>query len=73
MDDDRLIKGLNFALLFVHEVDRLIKSKHNGTDLYRQVVANVLHIPIESVTDEQRQLVKEISFGSRHGRGMYCR
>lgn len=67
---DEAAKGINIALALLAEVERLIHTKHTGTDLYKQAVANVLHICIDDVTKEQRWLAKEVSFGARFGTKM---
>lgn len=66
---DKDAQGLNLALALLGEVERLMEAKHEGTDLYKQAVANVLHIAVEDVTAEQRQFTKVVSFGARMGFG----
>jgi DNA polymerase I len=42
----------------------------NGFDIHRAVAANVLGIPREDVTDEQRKLAKSLVFGLVYGQGL---
>ncbi len=51
----------------VAEVERLIKAKHTGTDLYKQAVSNLTGVPVDSVPPELRGLAKSASFGVRYG------
>jgi DNA polymerase I-like protein with 3'-5' exonuclease and polymerase domains len=42
----------------------------DGLDIHRAVAANVLGIPREDVTDEQRKLAKSLVFGLVYGQGL---
>jgi DNA polymerase I-like protein with 3'-5' exonuclease and polymerase domains len=60
---------LSAALALVEEVEHLIAEKFEG-DIYKQAFANVSGVPVDQVNAEQRQCVKLLSFGTRHGGSM---
>lgn len=60
---------ISIGLALVREVDRLIEEKFEG-DIYKQAFANVSGVPVDQVNAEQRQCVKLMSFGTRHGGSM---
>jgi DNA polymerase-1 len=59
------------ARLFAHfsgEPD-MLRTIHEGGDLHALVAASAYQIPVESVTKDQRQIAKAVSFASLYGAG----
>ncbi len=47
----------------------MLSAFHAGVDVHRHTAAQVLGIPIEAVTDAERQLAKAVNFGLLYGMG----
>ena len=47
--------------------DRFIDAFNNGEDIHARTAAEVFHVPLESVTREQRNAAKAVNFGIVYG------
>lgn len=50
---------------------KLIEAFKNGEDIHRATAAQVAHIPLDTVTEEQRSNAKAINFGIVYGQQAY--
>ena len=70
-DGFRLMKAdysqIELRLAAVIAPDTALTAFHDGVDVHRHTAAQVLGIPIEAVTDAQRQLAKAVNFGLWYG------
>jgi DNA polymerase I len=49
----------------------MIKSFEKGEDIHRRTASEILEIPLEKVTPEQRQIAKAVNFGIVYGQTPY--
>ena len=58
--------SLDVLIACMRAVERLVAAGFQG-DIYKQAFSDVAHIPVSSVTDEQRKAVKQVSFAAIYG------
>ena len=67
-----IIRELNTRIMAHLSHDKgLLKAFAEGLDIHRATAAEVLSIPLKSVTDEQRRSAKAINFGLIYGMSAY--
>ena len=49
--------------------ENMLAAYHNGADLHKKTIADMLGKPIEDVTDNERFIAKSINFGLAYGMG----
>ena len=49
--------------------ENMLAAYHNGEDLHKKTIADMLGKPIENVTDSERFIAKSINFGLAYGMG----
>jgi DNA polymerase-1 len=49
--------------------ENMLAAYHNGVDLHKKTIADMLGKPIEAVTDDERFIAKSINFGLAYGMG----